>query len=101
MTYRVQYANMSVSEKQPLGIPVIVSLDFGAMLPSWLTNYLKHLSDKHDDPNARHQHRLGMQALIAKEGSAVPFILLFGHDDRRNILFRTEQDYVMFLLKWA
>ena len=92
---------MSVSENQPLGVPVIVSLDFGAMMPTWLVNYLKHLSDKYDDPSPQQTHRLGLQGLIAKEGSAVPFILLFGHDNRRNILFRTEQDYVMFLLKWA
>jgi hypothetical protein len=83
-----------MSNRVPLGTPVVLEIETGAMAPTWLSNYLSHLADKHGAVHAS----FGPHELLKQEGN-VPFRLFTGRGLRR-IVFPNEQEYTMFLLKW-
>jgi hypothetical protein len=85
---------MGMSNPVSLGVPVVLELKSGAMLPNWLNNYLAYLAKKHGAVAAFGPHKL-----LEQEGTGVPFRLFTGQDLRR-VVFPNEQEYTMFLLKW-
>ena len=89
-----------------LGVPVILDWKFGAQMPLWLPTYLTHLAEKHGVPIAMWNIGVAgstvqevVHELSKKEGN-VPFAF-FTDKNRYRIVFPNEQEYVMFLLKWA